>query len=143
MAAVLQLVSFVADFGMTPEAAAHQPRIDVSGPDKVTADARLAPDILRALLSRRSNGDCRARRAADQLRLPQFADSSRAARASASAMPLRRGLRHWRRPAVSPYAGQATGPPVPARLPDWARGGFTPGSASPSPHRWPRAFRHW
>jgi gamma-glutamyltranspeptidase/glutathione hydrolase len=49
MAAVLQLMSFVADFGMTPEAAAHQPRIDVSGPDKVTADARLAPDILEAL----------------------------------------------------------------------------------------------
>ena len=40
MAAVLQLMSFVADFGMTPEAAAHQPRIDVSGPDKVTADRR-------------------------------------------------------------------------------------------------------
>jgi gamma-glutamyltranspeptidase/glutathione hydrolase len=49
MAAVLQLVSFVADFGMTPAAAAHQPRIDVSGPDKVTADGRLAPEILREL----------------------------------------------------------------------------------------------
>ncbi len=49
MAAVLQLVSFVADFGMTPEQAAHQPRIDVSDPDIVTADRRLAPDILRAL----------------------------------------------------------------------------------------------
>jgi len=49
MAAVLQLLSFVADFGMTPAAAAHQPRIDVSGPDKVTADERLAPEILRAL----------------------------------------------------------------------------------------------
>jgi gamma-glutamyltranspeptidase/glutathione hydrolase len=49
MAAVLQLVSFVADFGMSPEGAAHQPRIDVSGPDKITADQRLAPDILRAL----------------------------------------------------------------------------------------------
>ena len=49
MAAVLQLVSFVADFGMTPEQAAHQPRIDVSGPDKVTADRRLAPEILSAL----------------------------------------------------------------------------------------------
>jgi gamma-glutamyltranspeptidase / glutathione hydrolase len=49
MAAVLQLMSFVADFGMTPERAAHQPRIDVSGPDKVTADRLLAPDILRAL----------------------------------------------------------------------------------------------
>ena len=51
MAAVLQLVSFVVDFGMTPEAAAHQPRIDVSDPHKVTADRRLAPDILRALLA--------------------------------------------------------------------------------------------
>jgi gamma-glutamyltranspeptidase/glutathione hydrolase len=49
MAAVLQLVSFVADFGMTPEAAAHQPRIDVSSPDKVTADQRLGPEIIAAL----------------------------------------------------------------------------------------------
>jgi gamma-glutamyltranspeptidase/glutathione hydrolase len=49
MAAVLQLTSFVADFGMTPERAAHQPRIDVSDPCKVTADSRLAEDILRAL----------------------------------------------------------------------------------------------
>ena len=49
MAAVLQLLWFVTDFGMTPEAAAHQPRIDVSGPDKVTADRRLAPEIIRAL----------------------------------------------------------------------------------------------
>jgi gamma-glutamyltranspeptidase/glutathione hydrolase len=49
MAAVLQMMCFVADFGMTPEAAAHQPRIDVSGIDKVTADRRLAPDIIRAL----------------------------------------------------------------------------------------------
>jgi gamma-glutamyltranspeptidase/glutathione hydrolase len=49
MAAVLQLVSFVADFGMTPQAAAQQPRIDVSGTDKVTADSRLAPEILHAL----------------------------------------------------------------------------------------------
>ena len=49
MAAVLQLVSFVADFGMMPEAAAHQPRIDVSGSNLVTADRRLAPEIMRAL----------------------------------------------------------------------------------------------
>jgi gamma-glutamyltranspeptidase / glutathione hydrolase len=49
MAAVLQLLWFVTEFGMTPERAAHQPRIDVSGPDKVTADRRLAPEIIRAL----------------------------------------------------------------------------------------------
>ena len=33
----------------TPEAAAHQPLIDVSDPHKVTADARLGPEILEAL----------------------------------------------------------------------------------------------
>lgn len=49
MAAVLQLVLFVTEFGMTPGEAAHQPRIDVSDPDRVTADRTLAPDILRAL----------------------------------------------------------------------------------------------
>jgi gamma-glutamyltranspeptidase/glutathione hydrolase len=49
MAAVLQMLYFVAEFGMTPEAAAHQPRIDVSGPDLVTADRRLAPDVMKAL----------------------------------------------------------------------------------------------
>jgi gamma-glutamyltranspeptidase/glutathione hydrolase len=49
MAAVLQLTSFVADFRMTPEAAAHQPRIDVSDADRVTADCRLHPAILSAL----------------------------------------------------------------------------------------------
>jgi gamma-glutamyltranspeptidase/glutathione hydrolase len=49
MAAVLQLIWFVTDFAMTPEAAAHQPRIDVSGPDQVTADRRLAPEIISAL----------------------------------------------------------------------------------------------
>src|SRR3989440_1619695 len=45
IAAVRQRLSFVADFGMTPEQAAHQPRIDVSGPGPVTAGPRLAPDI--------------------------------------------------------------------------------------------------
>ena len=76
MAAVLQLMSFVADFGMTPEAAAHQPRIDVSGPDKVTADRRLAPEIIARAGSRRADRGGRARRAADQLRLPEPADAA-------------------------------------------------------------------
>ena len=97
MAAVLQLMSFVADFGMTPEAAAHQPRIDVSGPDKVTADRRLAPDILRALRGRRAGRDRRARRAAAQLRLPESADAARTACAPASATRPRPGRRRWRR----------------------------------------------
>lgn len=49
MAAVMQMVSCVADFGMTPEVAAHLPRIDVSGVDTVNADQRLPADVLDAL----------------------------------------------------------------------------------------------
>ncbi len=49
LASVVQMLAFVADFGMDPEAAAHHPRIDVSGPDEITADRRLAPDIIEAL----------------------------------------------------------------------------------------------
>ena len=43
--AVLQLTSFLADFGMSLADAFAQPRLDVSGPELVTLDARLAPDI--------------------------------------------------------------------------------------------------
>jgi gamma-glutamyltranspeptidase/glutathione hydrolase len=49
LAAVTQIMSFVADFGMTVEQAAHQPRIDVSDPGKVSADPRLSPDVIAAL----------------------------------------------------------------------------------------------
>jgi len=49
MAAVAQMLFFVARFGMDPAAAQHYPRIDVSGPDGVTADGRLPPDVLDAL----------------------------------------------------------------------------------------------
>ena len=55
MAAVFQTMSFIADFGMDPEMAAHQPRIDVSGPEMVTADERLGEDILAAL---EADGPC-------------------------------------------------------------------------------------
>ena len=49
MAAVFQLMSFVADFGMDPEVAAHAPRISVAGADKVAADPGLGEDIIGAL----------------------------------------------------------------------------------------------
>ena len=39
--AVLQMASFLLDHGMNLEDAFHQPRLDVSGPDLVTADERL------------------------------------------------------------------------------------------------------
>ncbi len=49
LAAVAQVMSFVADFGMTPDEAAHQPRIDVSDPDGVSADCRLPADVIASL----------------------------------------------------------------------------------------------
>ncbi|SHJ93225.1 gamma-glutamyltranspeptidase / glutathione hydrolase [Roseomonas rosea] len=49
LASVCQMLAFQLDFGMDPEEAAHQPRIDVSGPDAVTADRRLPAEVLEAL----------------------------------------------------------------------------------------------
>ena len=49
LAAVTQMLSFVAGFGMDPQTAAHQPRIDVSSPDEVHADQRLPTDVVAAL----------------------------------------------------------------------------------------------
>jgi gamma-glutamyltranspeptidase/glutathione hydrolase len=49
LAAVFQTLALVAGFGMDPEAAAHHPRIDVSGPEGLTADRRLPAEVLAAL----------------------------------------------------------------------------------------------
>ncbi|ONG50892.1 hypothetical protein BKE38_17275 [Pseudoroseomonas deserti] len=49
LAAVYQALAFSLDFGMDPEAAAHHPRIDVSGSEGATADRRLPADVLAAL----------------------------------------------------------------------------------------------
>jgi gamma-glutamyltranspeptidase/glutathione hydrolase len=49
MASVFQMLSFVSDFGMEPEQAAHHPRLDVSAPEGVTADIRLGAETLAAL----------------------------------------------------------------------------------------------
>ena len=49
---VAQLLSFLADFGMSPEDAAHCPRINVDGPDLVEADAGL-PAETQAILGDR------------------------------------------------------------------------------------------
>jgi gamma-glutamyltranspeptidase/glutathione hydrolase len=49
LAAVFQMLSCVAGFGMAPEAAAHAPRIDISGPDGATADRRLPEATLAGL----------------------------------------------------------------------------------------------
>ena len=49
LASVVQMLAFVTDFGMSLEEAAHQPRIDVSDPSYLSADRRLAPDVIDAL----------------------------------------------------------------------------------------------
>ena len=49
--AVYQIVSFLADHGMTLDAAFHQPRIDASGGDAVGVDPRLPQPIKAALAS--------------------------------------------------------------------------------------------
>jgi gamma-glutamyltranspeptidase/glutathione hydrolase len=49
LAAVFQTLALVAGFGMEAEAAAHFPRIDVSGPEGATADRRLPQATLDAL----------------------------------------------------------------------------------------------
>jgi len=49
LGAVLQLAGFVVDFGMNPEAAAHHPRIDVSGSDHLGIDTRLRAEIVERL----------------------------------------------------------------------------------------------
>lgn len=49
LASVYQTLAYLIDFGMDAHAASHAPRIDVSGPDGTTADARLSPEIRDAL----------------------------------------------------------------------------------------------
>jgi gamma-glutamyltranspeptidase/glutathione hydrolase len=51
LGAVLQMASFIVDFGMDPEAAAHHPRIDVSGSDRIGIDCRLPAAIVERLSS--------------------------------------------------------------------------------------------
>lgn len=49
VSAMVQMASFVADYGMDVGAAFHQPRIDVSGGPKVVADDSLPSDVIAAL----------------------------------------------------------------------------------------------
>ena len=53
LGAVLQMASFVVDFGMSPEDAAHHPRVDVSGAEGVAIDRRLPEAVIDRLSGRR------------------------------------------------------------------------------------------
>lgn len=52
MPAVMQLVSFLVDFGLDREEAFHAPRIDASGGASITVDPRFAPEVAAALRER-------------------------------------------------------------------------------------------
>jgi gamma-glutamyltranspeptidase / glutathione hydrolase len=52
LAAVLQIASFIIDFGLDPETAAHHPRVDVSGSDRVALDHRLPAGVLEPLMAK-------------------------------------------------------------------------------------------
>jgi len=49
LASVFQLMTFIADFGMDVETAAHHPRIDVSSADSASADQRMPAAVIDAL----------------------------------------------------------------------------------------------
>ena len=99
LAAVSQVMSFIADFGMTPEQAAHQPRIDVSDPDSVSADPRdCRPTVLCRVGQGRTGRADGAWRHADQLRLSE----------RDPAVGGRLGHRHQRRGVTLVVGGRAS-----------------------------------
>jgi gamma-glutamyltranspeptidase/glutathione hydrolase len=49
LGAVLQMANFIVDFGMNPQAAAHHPRVDVSGGERIGIDCRLPAEIVERL----------------------------------------------------------------------------------------------
>ncbi|HVH75129.1 MAG TPA: gamma-glutamyltransferase [Stellaceae bacterium] len=56
LGAVMQVASFIVDFAMTPEEAAHHPRVDVSGGERVAVDARMPATIREALAAHSGAG---------------------------------------------------------------------------------------
>ncbi|WP_296761433.1 gamma-glutamyltransferase [Sediminimonas sp.] len=60
VSAMVQMASFVADFGMDMEACFHHPRIDVSGGETVVADETLPAGVIEALAA--THPLCTARR---------------------------------------------------------------------------------
>jgi gamma-glutamyltranspeptidase/glutathione hydrolase len=49
LGAVLQMASFIIDFGMDPQAAGHHPRVDVNGGERIGLDRRLEAGIVERL----------------------------------------------------------------------------------------------
>ena len=89
MPAVMQLISFLVDFGMSVEDACHQPRLDVSGTPLVTLDARLPAAVVDHLAQRHQ-----VTRAQHGVYPALFACPNLVARDEKSRPQRRRRLRH-------------------------------------------------
>lgn len=98
MPAVMQLVSFLADYGMSLEAAFHQPRIDASLPGQPTYNPLLDPAAVAALAARFPKA---AARRAEPFPLP-FACPS-------AVLVAEDGARHGLAEISQPWAGMAAG----------------------------------
>ena len=77
LAAVLQMASFVVDFGMDPEAAAHHPRIDVNGGERFGDRPPPSAGDRRAVDGETRRDPGRARCLPGALRLPEPGDAWR------------------------------------------------------------------
>jgi gamma-glutamyltranspeptidase/glutathione hydrolase len=70
MPAVMQLLSFVMDFGMDLDAAIHQPRIDASEGNVVSCDMRLPNEIRDALRARFDYAEARVQNVPGKFAIP-------------------------------------------------------------------------
>ena len=88
LAAVFQLMTFIADFGMDVDTAAHHPRIDVSSADRCHRRCAAAGGGARCAGGGRPAGGGGAQCGADQFRLPErdraAADGTRAGMSDAA-----------------------------------------------------------
>jgi gamma-glutamyltranspeptidase/glutathione hydrolase len=70
MPAVMQLLSFVIDYGMDLDAAIHQPRIDASEGNIVSGDKRLPNEVREALRARFDYAEARVQNVPGKYAVP-------------------------------------------------------------------------
>jgi gamma-glutamyltranspeptidase/glutathione hydrolase len=70
MPAVMQMLSFVMDFGMDLDSAIHQPRIDASEGNLVVGDVRLPAEVRAALRQRFDYDEARVQNIPGKFAIP-------------------------------------------------------------------------
>ena len=99
LAAVLQMASFIVDFGMEPEEAAHHPRIDVNGSDRFGIDRRLPAAIVEPLSAKARRHTGRA-----------YGVSRPASPARTSSCTIADGVNHGISDVMSPWSAAVAEP---------------------------------